>query len=136
MISVVKKYLSLILLLIILLLLPFEWYKQLYANKTTFILEDANGVFVFTQLHWVIAIIYFYSVLLQYISIIYKNFLLGAFTNFILAISLTVFPMNVIKLTGQYILSRFDYGYYLALAIIIGSIVINIRNFITNRRVQ
>lgn len=133
--STIKKYTPALLLFLLLLLMPLDWYRQLNGNKSTFILEDVNGIFVFTQLYWVIAIIYFYSVLIQLVCIIYNNCILPLFTDLILAVSLTLFPTSMydIRLSGTYFLTRFDYGYFLALAIIIGNMVINTKRFIAKK---
>ncbi len=136
MVAIPKKYLPIIILLIILMLLPFDWYKQLKGNTSTFKLENVNGVFVFTKFNGIIAIIYFFCIYIQLFSILYKKFLFPILGEFVLIIALTLFPTFIysFKYTGLLFLSRLYFGFYLALALIICCIVLNINLFFKNRK--
>jgi hypothetical protein len=135
-IDTIKKYLPIIFLLLILFLLPIDWYKQLHGNTSTYKLENVNGMFVFTKFYGIIVIIYGFCIYIQLFSIIYKKFLLPILAEFILIVALILLPTFIypFKYTGFSFLLRLYVGFYFALAFIICCIVLNIIYFFRNRK--
>lgn len=121
----ILKLLPMIFILMILILLPLDWYKQIIPDKINVILKNANGFNVFLKLNRIIFIIFLYTISIHIFSSIYNNYLFPILSNFALIIALILFPSSSypISYVGSYFLTRYYYGFYLALILIICSTI-------------
>ena len=132
----IKKFYPTISLLFVLLILPINWYTKIIAGDAY---KNVNGIFVFTKLHGIIALTYCFCIFIQYFSNLYKKYLLPILPEIALLIILTLFPYLIYenKLANIFIfLPSLYYGFYLALALIICCIALNIIYFAKNRNIK
>ena len=122
------KLLPMIFILMILLLLPFDWYNQIVSDNENVLLKNAKGVYVFFNLNGMILFIFVYTLLIHFGDLIYSNYIFPIIGNIGLILALILFPSSTypIKISGFLFLTRFYYGFYLALSFIICSILFDL----------
>lgn len=108
-----KKYTSVIILLIPLLLLPFPWYSKLNANSATYEFTDVNGFFVIVSGHSIILFLYIIVLITALLTLNIKKELFFVNSVFILLLifTITIFPVFFISEPALFY-KNFNIGYY------------------------
>lgn len=88
------KYVSLYFLLVPILILPFDWYRNMVINPMNFQRENVNGLYVITKDSGRILIIYLLCILIQVLAIKSQQIFFSIFTNVLLVLILMTFPVT------------------------------------------
>ena len=134
-----RKYCAFILLIVPLLFLPIDWYRNMQPDALLFQDNNSSGFFVLLEEHGRIAIVYLLCLIIQWISIRYQCQHFSILSNLILIGILIAFPLLVIAepsyVVGwiqQEIYSIWDImqlfyaiGFYIAVFLILLSVIMN-----------
>lgn len=131
-----KKYVSSILLILPLLLLPLEWYSKMKVDPSSFKSLGTNGVDVLLDSHLRIGLIFLLVIIIQVLSVKCNTIIYSVLTKILLCIVLGLYPVayyGSFGLIKKFIFEFYSIGFYLSLLLIIISIIADV---IVNRQIK
>lgn len=131
-----RKYISTILLILPLLLMPLNWYSKIKVNPNTYKTLGSNGVDVLLDNGLRIGLIFLLVILIQILSLKCNTITYSVLTKLLLCVVLALYPVmcfGSFDLVKNYIFEFYSIGFYLSVLSILISIITDI---LVNRQIN